>query len=542
MLASLVLAFVPGTRPARAQYALVVNPTNSVADVSFRQVRSIFKAEQQSWGGGRKVYLLLPKSGTEELRFLLDRVYRMSERELARYWLEQQFRNRISARPKALARGRLTASVVARKADAVALMRVEDLPRDGSVKVLAVDGRRPGEPDYPLAADAEWGQAGRATAATAVPAASPYSGSPARADDTSERLEALEGTVDELLGLALDQDGQGGGQPGRERPSLEIHGFGHVEVGAEDSDSGRSSQFALGGLDLFLQSRLSERLSFLSETVFEPTEAGDYVLDVERLILKYEFGDWLNVQGGRFHTTIGHWNETYHHGEWLQTTIGRPRIFDFEDEGGLLPVHLIGLVLKGRQEVAPGSVDYTLEVGNGRGPTPDPPQVIVDANQPKAVNLALGFAPAALPGARLGASVYFDQIPSNPGVHAGMDERILALYGAYQADPWELLAEAVHIAHRRGSGPDTDSAGLYVQVARRFHELAPYARFDLVVVDDADAFFQSNDDEDRYTLGVRWDFAQWSAIKLQYEHSQFDLSSGGRSRADRLRAQVSFAF
>jgi hypothetical protein len=50
-----------------------------------------------------------------------------------------------------------------------------------------------------------------------------------------------------------------------------------------------------------------------------------------------------NVVVGRFHSAIGYSNTAYHHGTWLQTTTGRPLLFQFEDQGGILPIHNVRL-------------------------------------------------------------------------------------------------------------------------------------------------------------------------------------------------------
>ena len=48
----------------------------------------------------------------------------------------------------------------------------------------------------------------------------------------------------------------------------------------------------------------------------------------------------FNVSIGRGHTAMGYWNQTFHHGKWFQTTTDRPAIYRFEDDIGILPVHL----------------------------------------------------------------------------------------------------------------------------------------------------------------------------------------------------------
>src|SRR5207247_10157642 len=49
-----------------------------------------------------------------------------------------------------------------------------------------------------------------------------------------------------------------------------------------------------------------------------------------------------------------------------QTTIDRPFIFAFEDEGGILPVHNVGLSASGQIPSGRLGLRYIAEIGNGR--------------------------------------------------------------------------------------------------------------------------------------------------------------------------------
>jgi hypothetical protein len=57
--------------------------------------------------------------------------------------------------------------------------------------------------------------------------------------------------------------------------------------------------------------------------------SNDFVVDVERLIIRYDFADFFKVSAGRYHTPHSFWNTEYHHGLWLQTTTARPEMIRF---------------------------------------------------------------------------------------------------------------------------------------------------------------------------------------------------------------------
>jgi len=283
-------------------------------------------------------------------------------------------------------------------------------------------------------------------------------------------------------------------------------------------------------------------VSFLNETVFEPTPTGEYVLDVERIILKYRMNDHINIEAGRFHTILGNWNTAYHHGEWLSNSIGRPTVLNFEDDGGLLPVHLIGISLNGWYGVGDSSLLWAFEVGNGRGGDPDPPQIATDANRSKAVNLSLGFEPAAVPGLKVGGGVYVDKIP--PGAApATLDEVILSGYVAYESGPLQVMAEYFDIDHEDALGASASSNGYYGQIAYGLGEWTPYLRYDAANIDDLDAFYSSQDNSKTLASGIRYDFTDWSALKLQYDVGTISPSGGGADiDSSKLALQLSFAF
>ena len=109
-------------------------------------------------------------------------------------------------------------------------------------------------------------------------------------------------------------------------------------------DLGRSRAIGGDGTEL----RLGGQVRALAEVAFEYVDEGTPVADLERLELRWS-GERLRLSLGRMHTRLGYYNTAYHHGAWLELPISRPRAVAFEDEGGLLPVHLVGIEAGYRQ-------------------------------------------------------------------------------------------------------------------------------------------------------------------------------------------------
>jgi len=304
-------------------------------------------------------------------------------------------------------------------------------------------------------------------------------------------------------------------------PRLVLRGFGNVNY--EASGHGGGSQFVLGELDFFLTSQLTDGLSVLAEVAFEPQQEHEATVDVERYKITWSPSDLVNVSAGRMHTWVGYWNHTYHHGTWLQTTAFRPLIYRFEDDGGILPLHEIGVRVTGTWERPAVATAYNVSVTNGRGPTGMDVQNIHDANRGKAVALWAGLQPTAVPGLEVGGSLRFDRIPEDPGnpSRSGrMEERIQAAFAVYDRGRTQLLAEYVRVDHREdATARRFVSQGYYVQGSVRLEHVRPYYRYDHFDPDPDDPFYPSAESpETRQTLGIRLDPWPWACFKLEASH------------------------
>lgn len=327
-------------------------------------------------------------------------------------------------------------------------------------------------------------------------------------------------------------------------PKLSFHGFGDVNyVWDNDRDSRRNS-FALGQLDFFVTAQLAENLSVLSETVIEADSLNNFVIEVERLLLQWKPSDYFNVDLGRYHTAVGYYNTAYHHGTWLQTATGRPGFLDFEDGGGLIPAHNVGVSINGRIPSGRLGLSYIAEVGNGR-PFHDPASgrspvlSISDDNGSKAVNLVLLARPEWGPGLQAGAGVYFDRL--TPEGQARTDELMLHAHAVYKAGPWEFLSEGYLVRHAPQGGGAATTPAFFAQLAHKFGVLTPYARFSYIHASERDAVWRLIESEGlRYGpgVGVRWDFSTLAAFKVQYDFQK----RRGLSDLSTLTMQACFTF
>jgi len=320
---------------------------------------------------------------------------------------------------------------------------------------------------------------------------------------------------------------------------LRIRGFSDVTLHGSNL-KGDTTSFSLGQVDLFVTSDVSERLKFLSEIVFEAGRDNSFGVDVERLLLTYSFGDFLNVGVGRFHSAIGYYNTAYHHSTWLQTTTGRPFLFQFEDQGGILPIHNVGMTASGRIPSGALGLHYVAEVGNGRTSRSglnEPVQNVLDENNHKAVNFAVFARPDAVRGLQAGLSIYRDLLAPQNSPRIG--ETIFAAHAVYVGLNLEWLNEALLLRHApQGTSRVFDTPGFYTQFSKRFGSYRPYVRYQYVNASQSEPVFPDVGLRHGPSVGLRYDVSEFVALKLQY-----DYTARGRDQAiHALAFQAGFTF
>ena len=331
---------------------------------------------------------------------------------------------------------------------------------------------------------------------------------------------------------------------------LRIRGFGDISLHG-DTQKGDVTSFSLGQLDLFVTSDVSEKFKFLSEIVFEagPNDfygvtsgsENSFGVDVERYLLQYSYNDYLNISAGRVHTAIGYYNTAYHHSTWLQTTTGRPFLFDFEDHGGILPIHTVGASASGLVPSGSLGLHYVAEIGNGResrNPLVDEPvQNEVDDTNHKAFNLALFARPEAIHGLQAGFSVYRDVlVPANA---PRIGETILAAHAILIRPKYEWLNEALLDRHApAGASTVFNTPGFYTQISQQFGVFRPYFRYQYVNVANSEPVFPDVALRHGPSFGLRFDASESVALKFQYDYTFLRNQPG----VNGLNLQMGFTF
>jgi hypothetical protein len=291
---------------------------------------------------------------------------------------------------------------------------------------------------------------------------------------------------------------------------------------------GGNRGFLVGSLDFYLTPRLSENVKSVIELVFEHdiNSGGELSADLERLQVGYTFSDEATVWLGRFHTPVGYWNTAFHHGSELQTSVLRPRFIDFEDQGGVVPAHTVGVWGTGAYRLGADKLTYDLIVGN----SPSIKETVLDPNNLGSSNFkwSAGFNVGYLfggsaEGLKVGvdgyhAEVIDDAVPAN-----STRVNILGAYAATEGDLWELYAEYYRF-YNQDLGVTTgnyNSWAAFAQLGRHIGRWTPYVRFEQAILNQADNYFAMLAGGRSYSLqalGLRYELTSTTALKFEADH------------------------
>ena len=140
--------FSSAQTPRDSDVAVVVNADTPVTDLSLAEVRKVFLGERQYWNAKLPVVLLIRAPVARERDLVLRVIYQMTEAQFKQFWVAKIFRAEVTAPPKIVYSNDLQFELVSAIPGAIAFVDSRSV-RPG-VKVLRVDGKLPGDENYPL--------------------------------------------------------------------------------------------------------------------------------------------------------------------------------------------------------------------------------------------------------------------------------------------------------------------------------------------------------------------------------------------------------
>lgn len=275
-------------------------------------------------------------------------------------------------------------------------------------------------------------------------------------------------------------------------------------------------------------------VSYRQVRMFGEFVVTDDETELERFQIGWEPKENLLIWLGRYHQPSSYWNQRYHHGQYLQTPITRPRVEEWEDTRGILPQHMVGALVETTWR-PPGTGSVDISVGVGIAPSLAISELetysLLKSNESPnrgAYNLRLDYHPDTDSENSLGLLLSHNEISVNDGaVPLGyapfdhIDQNILGAYVDWTFSGWRALGTAYVVMADFANGEEYVAdhfVAAYLEVERQIQPtLAFVVRQEFFSHADDSLYLRLFPDriEQKTMGGVRWDFARKQALKLE---------------------------
>jgi hypothetical protein len=129
-------------------FAVVVHVDSKIDNLSLQDLKRYMKLDRRHWPDKSPVILYQRPVSSDLQKYLFKNVYGMTERQLRRHFVSLMNKGSISAIPSVVKKKNMVCRLVGKKNGGIAVVVNEDLPK--TVKVIKIDGKKPGEKGYPL--------------------------------------------------------------------------------------------------------------------------------------------------------------------------------------------------------------------------------------------------------------------------------------------------------------------------------------------------------------------------------------------------------
>ena len=322
--------------------------------------------------------------------------------------------------------------------------------------------------------------------------------------------------------------------------------FSASDPALEDSD--------LGGTADFLYTFNSDNFRFLAEYIWTDTES-----EMERLQGAWVIDDNTTLWLGRFHAISNYWTTEYHHGQYMQTSISRPGVEEWEDESGPMPSHITGAWFEHQFSIKTQSA-INLGLSAGIAPKFEGEELLAfDVLDPTSghdlgVGTRIAYRPDLLSTNQVGLTIAYNDIAveseSNPDL-ADLDaisQVTIGLFTHWRWNEWVLSSNVMYfdIELQYLSGDVNDEFILgYVQAEYEATEdWTLFSRIELGDGEDNSEYLQLLPAviAHRHMLGVRWDFADSNALTIEIADTSTPTDNDDHDSFKELRFQWSAVF
>lgn len=297
------------------------------------------------------------------------------------------------------------------------------------------------------------------------------------------------------------------------------HGDGHGHERGELSPA----------VDVFFSGNFNDKFQLLFEAFLSKDER-----ELERLQLGWTPSPGNTLWMGRVHNPIGLWNSRYHHGSYLQLTISRPHIFEFEDAGGPLPSHLLGFMWDGSiasKNQASSGWHYTAALGLGPEWKDEMETANIDdvdlADHSPTATAAIFYKPDIYSDSEIEAFVSHTEIPIVNQPTGNIELVLAGLSFDWHFDALELMGAVVAVENKVTEGAVSQHGRFvasYFQAAYTWQtELTVFARMGTTTNWQHDPYlerFPAFSHEEK-VVGLRYEISRRHALKLEFSEDSF---------------------
>ena len=304
----------------------------------------------------------------------------------------------------------------------------------------------------------------------------------------------------------------------------------------------------------FLYTYNSDRFRFLAEYVWSNSES-----ELERIQAAWQIDNETMLWVGRFHTISKYWTTEYHHGQFMQTSISRPAVEEWEDDGGPMPSHITGLLLE-REYSIKGQSAINLGLATGLAPK-FAGQTLVpfdfldpDSGHDLAISGRLVYRPDVLSMNQFGLALAYNDIAvvseSSPALVDlnSISQVTLSLFANWHWNDWRLLTNWVYfdidMRYRDGDVEDDLILGYVQGEYQATKNWTIFGRSEFGHDEDSSSYLQLLPGfvAHRNMVGVRWDFANSQAVTMEFADASMQGDDFSNDDFKELRIQWSAVF
>ena len=292
--------------------------------------------------------------------------------------------------------------------------------------------------------------------------------------------------------------------------NTQLRFFTHSEFSSSlDSAKKRTSVVEVGDIDMLVTAQVTDKLSVLGEIIFTIDDG----LEIDRMMLKYQFNDYFHLTLGKQYSPIGLWNNTfYHQARVLTPTIDHPVIIADADDFGVLENKDVG-VQAGGDNISDVRFGYRLFLGSGhRGDF---------GNEPRLGKVTYNLFIEPIDNFRFCVSGENERLAAGSNTSRGVlveDNTINLMNGSVMymggTSNFEMAAEYFLVTSRSATNGRKSFNGFFAYSGYKFNKVVPYVMYNKIDYQPGQEVYTRNNFKS-WTLGVRYKLASLSVLKLE---------------------------